>query len=147
MRIPFLSLLPLLLIVEGTPLLAQFTTASLGGTVSDISGASVPEAMITVRNVDTGFMQTARTGTTGAFLFSRLPIGGYEMRVEKPGFAPQTQSGIRLTVDQMATQNVTLAVGQVSEQVTVQAEPELIATRTATGGQLVNQTQIRELPL
>ena len=129
------------------PMLAQYTTASLGGTISDPSGASVPEATVTVRNVDTGYTQEAQSSATGAFLFSRLPIGTYEIRVQKTGFNAYAGSGIRLTVDQMATQNVVLAVGQVSEQVTVQAEVELIATRTATGGQVVNENQIRELPL
>ncbi|MGH9657396.1 MAG: carboxypeptidase regulatory-like domain-containing protein [Bryobacteraceae bacterium] len=145
-RLP-LSILALLALAFGAPLFAQYTTASLGGTVSDPSGAAVPEARITVRNLDTGFTQSAQSGSTGAFLFSRLPLGSYEMRVEKAGFGAYTQSGVKLSVDQMATQNVTLAVGQVSEQVTVQAEAELIATRTATGGQLVDQKQIHALPL
>ena len=122
---------------------AQFTTASLGGSINDSSGAAVPEATVTVRNAGTGFTQTTQSSATGAYLFSRLPVGTYEVRVEKTGFGTQTQSGIRLNVDQLATQNVVLTVGQVSEQVTVQAEPELIATRTATGGQLVDQRQIK----
>ena len=141
-------LAPVLLAFAGSAsLFGQFTTASLGGTVSDPSGASVPETRITVRNLATGFTQSTVSGATGVYLFSRLPIGGYEMRVEKAGFGAFVQSGIRLTVDQMATQNVTLTIGQVTEQVSVQAEAELIATRTATGGQLVDQRQIRELPL
>ena len=94
-----------LIIAMCVPLLAQYTTASLGGTVSDSSGASVPEAKVTVRNLDTGFTQTATTSANGGFLFSRLPIGAYEMRVERSGFGAFAQSGIRLTVDQMATQN------------------------------------------
>ncbi len=147
MRDRFL-LVPVLLAFAGcTSLFGQFTTASLGGTVSDPSGASVPDARITVRNLATGFVQSTDSGTTGSYLFSRLPIGSYEMRVEKAGFGTFVQSGIRLTVDQMATQNVTLTIGLVSEQVSVQAEAELIATRTATGGQLVDERQIRELPL
>ena len=129
------------------PLLAQYTTASLGGTVADPSGASVPDAVVAVRNVDTGYTQETQSGATGGFLFSRLPVGTYEIRVQKVGFSAYVGSGIRLAVDQMATQNVTLSVGQVSEQVTVQADVELIATRTATGGQLVTENQIRELPL
>ena len=97
-RYPFFS--PALLALAcGVPLLAQYTTASLGGTVSDPSGASVPEAKITVRNLDTGFTQSTDTLATGAFLFSRLPLGSYELRVEKAGFGTYSQSGIRLTVD------------------------------------------------
>ena len=104
------------------PLLAQYTTASLGGTITDPSGASVPDAAVAVRNVDTGYTQETQSGATGGFLFSRLPVGTYEIRVQKVGFSAYVGSGIRLAVDQMATQNVTLSVGQVSEQVTVQAD-------------------------
>src|SRR5262249_54992009 len=126
---------------------AQYTTASLGGAVRDSTGAVVADARVTARNTETGFAQTVTSDATGSFLFSRLPVGGYELRVEKPGFSAYVQSGIQLTVDRMATQNVTLQVGAVSEQVTVQAEAELIQTLTAAAGQLVHQKRIVELPL
>jgi hypothetical protein len=128
-------------------LAAQFTTASLSGTVRDSTGAVVPDARVSVRNTETGFAQTVSSDATGSFLFSRLPLGNYELRVEKQGFTSYVQSGIQLTVDRMATQNVTLQVGAVTEQVTVQAEAELIQTRTAAAGQLVDQKRIVELPL
>src|SRR5262245_42722594 len=130
-----------------TPLSAQFTTASLGGTVRDSSGAAVTDARVTVRNTETGFTQVVGSDAAGAFLFSRVPVGGYELRVEKAGFTSYVQSGIRLTVDRAATQNVTLQVGAVTEAVTVQAEAELIQTRTATAGALVDGKRIVELPL
>ncbi|HTM51228.1 MAG TPA: TonB-dependent receptor [Bryobacteraceae bacterium] len=126
---------------------AQFTTASLGGAVRDSTGAVVADARVAARNTETGFVQTVTSDSTGSFLFSRLPVGSYELRVEKPGFSAYVQSGIQLTVDRMATQNVALQVGAVSEQVTVLAEAELIQTRTATAGQLVDQKRIVELPL
>ncbi|MBI3682362.1 MAG: carboxypeptidase regulatory-like domain-containing protein [Acidobacteria bacterium] len=136
----------LLLVVAGV-MCAQFTTASLGGTVRDSTGAVVPDARLTIRNTETGFVQNVGTDATGSFLFYRLPVGSYELRVEKAGFTAYVQSGIQLTVDRMATQNVTLQVGAVSEQVTVQAEAELIQTRTAAAGQLVDEKRIVELPL
>ncbi len=126
---------------------AQYTTASLGGSVRDSSGAVITDARVTARNTETGFAQTVTSDSSGSFLFSRLPVGSYELRVEKPGFSVYVQSGIQLTVDRMATQNVTMQVGAVSEQVTVQAEAELIQTRTATAGQLVDEKRIIELPL
>ena len=129
------------------PAMSQYTTASLAGTVRDSAGALVPEASVTVRNLDTGFVQNAVSDSSGGFLFSRLPVGSYELRVEKPGFSAYVQSGIQLSVDRVASQTVTLQVGAVSEQVTVQAEAELVTTRTATAGQLVNQKSIVELPL
>jgi hypothetical protein len=126
---------------------AQYTTASLGGTVRDSSGAAVVDARVTVRNTETGFSQSAMSDVTGSFLFSRLPVGNYELRVEKAGFSAYVQSGMQLTVDRMATQNVALQVGAVNEQVTVQAGAELIETRTAVAGQLVDEKRIIELPL
>ena len=135
------------LCLAATPLHAQFTTASLGGTVQDSTGAVVPEAQVVVRNVDTGLEQSAATEPTGAYLFSRLPIGTYELRVEKEGFNAYVQAGITLTVNQAATQDVTLQVGQIAEQVTVEAQAELITTRTATAGQLIDQRRVVDLPL
>jgi len=135
------------ILLWNAPLGAQYTTASLAGTVRDASGSLVPEALVTVRNVETGFTQNVATDATGAYLFSRLPVGSYELRVEKQGFSTYVQAGIQLTVDRVASQIVTLQVGQVTEQVTVRAEAELIATRTATAGQLVDRMRIAELPL
>src|SRR4029434_487758 len=134
----------LVLLVSGLPLLAQSPTGSLAGVVRDSSGSVVPDATVTVRNIATGFTQSIPTEAGGAFLFSALPVGDYELRVEKPGFQSYVQAGIRLNVDRAASQNVTLQIGQVSEQVTVQAEAELVTTRTATAGQLVDEKRIVE---
>lgn len=136
-----------LVVLDVATAFAQYTTASLSGTVVDTSGAAIPGALVATRNLNTGYVQTTSSDAAGAFLFSRLPLGTYELRVEKSGFSTFVQSGIRLSVDQMATQNVTLQVGQVSEQITVEAEAELIPTRTATGSQLVDRKRIEELPL
>ena len=129
------------------PVLAQYTTASLGGSVTDESGALVPDARVTVRNVDTGFTQNTSSDTTGAFLFARLPIGRYELRVEKEGFPTYVQAGITLAVNQDATVNVPLKVGALSERVTVEANAELVVTRTATTSQLIDRQRVAELPL
>lgn len=136
-----------LLLLASVSAFGQYTTASLGGTIADASGATVPEARVEVRNLDTGLTLSTMTDAMGGYLFSRLPVGPYELTVAKEGFATYVQPRIVLSVDQAATQNVTLAVGQVSERVTVQAEVELVTTRTATAGQLVSQRAIIDLPL
>lgn len=146
-RFRFAILCISLVLLCGKPAVAQYTTASLGGTVSDASGASIPEAQVTARNVDTGFTQVTTSDSAGAFLFSRLPIGNYELRCEKSGFSTYQQTGIRLTVNQVASQLITMQVGQVAERVTVEANAELVTTRTGTVGQLINEKQIVELPL
>lgn len=126
---------------------SQYTTASLSGLVQDSSGAPVPQATVMIRNVETGFTATSTSGDEGAYLFPQLPVGIYELKTNKEGFNSYVQTGIRLTVNQMATQNVTLKLGQVSEQVTVEANADLVDTRTGTVAQLVDQQKIVELPL
>jgi Carboxypeptidase regulatory-like domain/TonB dependent receptor-like, beta-barrel len=130
-----------------SPSYAQYTTASFGGNVVDSNNAVLAQSHVIVRNVDTGFTQTAATDDSGAFLFPRLPVGNYELRVERPGFSRYVRTGITLTVDQAASLTVVMQVGQVSEEVTVQANTELVGTRNGTLGQLVDQQRVVELPL
>src|ERR1051325_157680 len=112
------------------PLLAQYTTASLGGSVVDESGAIAPDSKLTVRNTETGFSETTLSDAAGAFLFSRLPIGRYTLRVEKQGFPTYEQAGITLAVNQDASLRVILKLGPLTERVTVEANAELVVTRT-----------------
>lgn len=129
------------------PLSAQFTTARLDGTVLDASGGLVPDAQVTAQNTDTGFKEIVATGPAGAFLFPRLPVGNYRLTVEKPGFFKYVQDGITLTVNQAASQVVTLQVGEVTQAVTVAADAELVTTGTAAVGQLIDTRRILDLPL
>ncbi len=126
---------------------AQFTTASLSGNVLDASGAAVPGAKVGVVNLETGFTQAVITGSTGEYLFPRLPVGSYKLTVEKEGFSTYTQSGIQLAVNQAATQAVTLNVGSIAQQVAVTGDAALVTTDSATVSQVVNQRQIVDLPL
>jgi hypothetical protein len=141
------GILSLTVFVSTSQAWAQFTTASLSGTVRDSSGGAVPDAAVNILNVGTGFSLDVRTNSTGAFLFSRLPVGTYLLRVEKPGFSAYVQDQIVLTVDQSANLTVTLQVGQLTDEVTVTGAAELVPMRTATGGQLIGEQQIAELPL
>lgn len=126
---------------------AQFTTASLGGTVEDASGAVVPEAAVTVQNTGTGLVKRQSTGADGAFLFPNLPIGSYRLTVEKSGFTTYVQDGITLTVNQAASEIVKLRVGAVAQEVNVQGNAPLVTTSSATVGQLVDRRNIADLPL
>jgi hypothetical protein len=143
----FPSIVALTFLLCAAPAYAQYTTASFGGNVVDSDNAILPESTVTVRNVDTGFTQTATTDESGAFLFPRLPVGSYELRVERPGFSRYVRTGITLTVDQAASLTVVMQIGQVSEEVTVEANTELVGTRNGTLGQLVDQRRVVELPL
>lgn len=126
---------------------AQYTTASLNGTVRDETGGVLPGAEVAVSHLETGFTDRKVSDEKGSYLFPRLPTGRYRLTVELPGFRTYVQSGIVLAVNQVATQNVVLQVGEIAEQVTVEAGAELLQTRTATAGQLVDQRRIVDLPL
>src|SRR5207253_2148750 len=76
----------LLVIVWAGASRAQYTTASLGGTVADPAGSAVPQANVKVENMDTGLAQTSTTGVNGQFVFPTLPVGRYRLTIEKPGF-------------------------------------------------------------
>jgi hypothetical protein len=140
-------LLLVLLVLLALPLGAQFTTASFSGTVLDSTGAVLPAARLTMRNVDTGLVQTTTSDSAGAFLFSRLPVGAYELRAELAGFTTYVQQGLTLSVNQAATQIIRLDVGELTQEVTVEADAEIVVTRTGTIGQLVDQKRIVDLPL
>ena len=110
LRIEFLCGLAVILLVLTMPLGAQYTTATFGGSVLDNSGAAVPNAKVTISNVGTGFSQTVSSDGSGLFLLSRLPVGTYQLRVDKEGFSSYVQSGIELTVNQVANQTVTMDI-------------------------------------
>ncbi len=134
-------------VLVDNPLAAQYTTASLGGAVQDPAGAVIPGAVVTVQNEGTGLTRTVTASPSGEFLFPSLPVGQYKLVVNKAGFTTYVQTGIVLTVNQAANLTVTLKVGAVTQEVNVSANAELLTTRTATVGQLVNQRQIVDLPL
>ncbi len=94
-----------LLAVTG-PLFAQGPTGTILGTVKDASGGVVPEAKITVQSSETGASRTEASGPDGTYRFSGVPIGHYNMRIEKDGFKTLSQTGLVLDVDQELTLNV-----------------------------------------
>ncbi|MDQ6704764.1 MAG: TonB-dependent receptor, partial [Acidobacteriota bacterium] len=126
---------------------AQYTNGTLGGTVSDPAGGAVPDATVTIRNQETGYTKSIHTIADGQFLFPATPLGSYKLTVEKPGFSTYVQNGLTLSLDQVANVPVMLRVGDVSQQVTVASDAEMLNTRSASVGQLVDQQSIVDLPL
>jgi hypothetical protein len=126
---------------------AQVTTARLSGSVVDKTASAIPGATVTVKQVDTGFTQTTTAGPGGDYLFPSLPVGIYQLTVKMSGFGPYVQNGIVLAVGQTATDNVSLAVGSISQEVTVEANASMVTTEDATVGQLINQQSMTGLPL
>ena len=126
---------------------AQVTNASLTGLVTDASGAAVTGVQISVQNTNTSFVQRTVSNEAGIYLVAPLNPGPYTLTAEKKGFRKLVQTGITLTVDQAATLNLILQVGDTKETVTVTADAELINTTTAEVGTTVGEEAVSELPL
>src|SRR5271154_2945367 len=102
-----------LLLVCASVAMAQSGTATVLGTVKDASGASVPGATVTMRNVDTAQTRSGVSGPDGSYRIEAVPVGNYEARVEQAGFKAAIRSGITLTVTQQLVMDFALEVGEV----------------------------------
>jgi hypothetical protein len=122
-------------------------TGVLSGRVVDASEAAVPGATITVKSIETGATRTATTDDSGAYRIVSVPVGPQEVRAEKTGFKAAVRLGIDLAVGQEAVANLRLEVGTASDSVTVTADTPLVNTTTSAISGLVNERQIKELPL
>src|SRR5579875_747693 len=116
----------LLLLTAGSLCYGQDVNASLGGSVTDSSGAAIPNAILTLTNEATGFKTTFTTSATGEYNFTNLTPGRYSLAVNATGFKSVVQRGIELTANQQGRVNVTLSVGNAEQTVTVTADTSQI---------------------
>jgi hypothetical protein len=123
------------------------STAQINGIVKDQSGAVLPGVEVTATQTDTGLKRSIPTDETGSYILSNLPLGPYRLEAALPGFRTYVQTGIVLQVDASPTINPVLNVGQVSEQVEVQANAALVETRSAGVGTVVDSQRVLEMPL
>ena len=143
-----IKLLLCLAAVWVTPnLLAQQITGSIRGTVTDPSGAVVESASVTARQTETGLSRTTTTDHAGAYLLLELPVGHYQLQVERAGFQAYSQQGISLDVNETATIPVALKVGAGSEKVQVDADAEIIQATVTSLGTVVSEREVLDLPL
>jgi hypothetical protein len=129
------------------PVLWSQATGQINGTVKDQSGAVLPGVEISASQTETGVSRNSVSDETGLFVLPNLPIGPYKLDASLPGFRSYVQTGIVLQVNSNLLINVTLEVGQVSEQVEVQANAALVETRNVGVGQVIENERILELPL
>jgi hypothetical protein len=122
-------------------------TAQISGTAKDQSGAVLPGVEITVTKTDTGITRYTITNETGSYVLPNLAIGPYRLEAALPGFRTYVQSGIVLQVNSSPVISLVLEVGQVTEQVEVQANAALVETRTVGVGQVIENARILDLPL
>jgi hypothetical protein len=128
-------------------LAGQQVTASIRGSVLDPSGATIPSAAVTAKQLETGLTRTATTDRDGAYVLVELPIGHYELEVRAKGFQTYLQQGITLDVNETATIGIHLKLGSETQQVEVRADASLVQSTVSSLGQTVMEREILDLPL
>ena len=139
-------LLCLCLVLLPTTLFSQ-DLASIVGTVTDPSGAAVPDVNITITNQLTGVSRTAVTNPIGSYSVPALPIGTYSVRAERTGFQAYAKSGIVLNVRDVVRVDIQLQLGTVTQEVTVRAAAVKLQTESGEVNELISSRQVSEIPI
>src|SRR5689334_5010367 len=129
------------------PCLAQVTTSTFLGTVSDPSGSMVVGANVTLTNQETGAANSKTTGDDGSFEFDFLRIGTYRLKITANGFKTLQTSDINLQAGANVRRDFKLELGAVSETISVEGTAPLVNTVSAEQSQSVSRTEASELPL
>src|SRR3989442_780068 len=127
--------------------LAQSTTQSIVGLVTDSTGAVIQGAKVTLTNTGTNVVLTTTTNETGNYNFPLLQVGNYDIRVEAQGFKSEVVRGIRVETAAQFRQDIRLDAGGVAESVEVWASAVLLNTKNASRGAVIDNRRIVELPL
>ncbi len=128
-------------------LLAQSGRGTISGTVRDSSGAAIPEAKVTITNTATNQVFALNSNAVGEFTAADVPVGNYNVVVEKPGFKQAEMRGLTVDVSATARADATLQVGQARQTVEVDATALQLNSEDAQTAVTVNQTLVNELPL
>jgi hypothetical protein len=126
---------------------AQVVGGTLSGTVTDSTGAALANAKVHVHNDETGNERNLTTASDGRYSAPSIPVGTYTVSAELPGFSPAHRGNIGLTVGQSKQIDLTLSLDSVTQQVTVQDTPSVVNTSTQETSGLVDERQIKQLPL
>jgi len=121
--------------------------ASIGGVVTDSTGAVIVGATVRVKNVETGALRTLVTDGAGRYDASLLAVGKYEVTAEQTGFRAESKTGITLVLGQRAVVDLKLAVGGVEQSINVEETALELAVTTADFSGLVGEQQVKDLPL
>ncbi len=140
-------LLVIALVLISTRLAAQLPTATLNGSVTDPQGARVAGAKVILTNTGTGAVRQMSTGPDGIYVFTQLPAGRYELRVEAPGFGVSEFREITLEVGRARTLDAGLRVARAGEVLTVTGgAPDIEFTQSQVAGQVTANT-VASIPL
>ena len=130
-----------------SPAHAQLTTATVSGTVTDASGAAIPNAALKLENLSRGVARTAVSGSDGRFSFDFVAVGTYRLTVSQSGFNNVVRSGLELSSGQVLDLPIQLEVQQQTQSVEVSAEAAALDTTTAEQVAALNDLQVHDLPV
>ena len=137
----------LLLVGMEVQVWGQVVGASISGTVKDDSGAGLPEASVTIKNLETGAERRLLTDDAGRYAAPSISVGPYQVQAEKVGFSTQVRTGINLVVGQKTIVDLTLPVGELKQVLTVEEAPSIVNVSTQQTSGLVSERQVKDLPL
>ncbi|MEO8735325.1 MAG: carboxypeptidase-like regulatory domain-containing protein [Edaphobacter sp.] len=126
---------------------AQIVGGTLSGTITDTTGAALANAEVLVHNDETGNERHLTTAPDGRYSAPSIPVGTYTVTAQLPGFTPQHIAGIPLTIGQSKQIDLPLSLDSVAQQITVQDAPAIVNTSTQQTSGLVDERQIKQLPL
>jgi hypothetical protein len=126
---------------------AQEVTATVTGTVTDSSGAAVAGAVVNVKSTERGVVYSATTNDVGLYRVPQLPVGTYEVRVEKAGFSSVAYPAFTLSLNQVARIDVEMKIGQVSEIVEVSGAAPILKTESTQVDTIIDAATNDALPL
>ncbi len=127
--------------------MAQVATSTILGTVTDSSGAAIPDVPITVTDVNTAYVRAVTTDSNGAYLVDNIKPGEYTVGAVKSGFKEQLLTGIIVQVDQRVRIDVKMVIGSSAERVEVEASAPVVETDSSTVGKVIASAAVVELPL
>jgi len=126
---------------------SQSINGTIRGEVSDSTGAPIAGATVTLRNLDTGYTRTITSGPDGLYIAPDLPVGTYSVSAQSTGFAPLTQTGIRLVAGSETVINEDLKAGSVATEVEVTSEAPILEPARFTLGRTISPEETQNLPL
>src|SRR5687768_4527272 len=146
-RFPCLLLVAVLVLLSAGHALAQRTTATLRGTVTDATGSVLPGATVTTTHTDTGVVRTTVTNQAGVYFVPELPVGRYTVAASLAGFKIASRTGVVLRVADELAVDFTLQPGDIAETITVEASATPVKLVGGDVSGVITGEQVRELPL
>src|ERR1700688_195991 len=118
------------------------TVGSISGTVTDQTGAVIPDTRVTALNLDTTVQQTTKTNANGIYNFTALPVGRYEIEILRDGFKPYKRTGLMVDVNSQLRADVSLSMGGQSEEVVVSDTAVHVETESSQMGEVIAGTEM-----